>query len=126
MEHFGSNKRTWNELLQSNSDSGSDSTRRDKRSPFVVDIENWINRLLELPVPEEGGFGMEVELEVEPEVLLGYPAKTRLPLFDLHLHYVLQRVGVHTFIEIFKLVLSEQKVSTCMQHVQDLGPVRMS
>ena len=108
MEHFGSNRHSWNELLQSGSDSGSDCT---KKSTFVVDVENWINKLLELPAPEEGGCGLEVELEVEPEVLVGYPAKSRFPLFDLHLHHILQRVGVHTFIEIFKLVLSEQKVS---------------
>lgn len=108
MEHFGSNRRSWNELLR---DSQSDSTRREKKSTFVMDIENWIDKLLKLPAPEEGGCGLEVELEVEPEVLVGYPSKTRLPLFDLHLHHILQRVGVHTFIEIFKLVLSEQKVS---------------
>lgn len=120
MEHFDSNKSTWNELLRASSDSGTESDggnsakrtfEGQKRSPFVVEIENWINKLLLLPVPEEGRVGLEVELEVEPEVLVSYPPKTRLPLFDLHLYQILQKVGVHTFIEIFKLVLSEQKVS---------------
>jgi hypothetical protein len=115
MEHFGSNRHaTWNELLRSSPTSGS-------RSAFVADIEKWIYRLLELPVPVEGGCSLEVELEVEPEVMVGYPPKTKLPLFDLHLHQILQRVGVHTFIEIFKLVLSEQKASDDGEHAQTCG-----
>lgn len=115
MEHFGSNKRAWNELLRANPDSESDSMKRvgqAQRSQFVVEIESWIHNLIQLPSPQEGRFGLEVELEVEPEVMVSYPPKTRLPLFDLHLCHLFQRVGVHTIIEIFKLVLSEQKVNT--------------
>lgn len=117
VEHFGSNKFTWNDLLRAHSGSrietqGPDGKEQQKGSRFVVEIERWIDNLLSLPAPEIGRCGLEVELEVEPEVLVSYPLKSRLPLYELHIHQMLQRIGVHTLIEIFKLVLSEQKVRT--------------
>lgn len=121
MQHFGSNELSWNELLRSHSASGmepgptkSGESRKvrghQKKSTFIVEVENWISNLLLLPAPEAGRFGLEVELEVEPEVFVCYPPKNRFPLLDLHICQLFQRVGVHTFIEIFKLILSEQKV----------------
>ncbi len=122
MEHFGAKEQSWNELIHAaKSDSGSkteNSTAGVKaksseawKSTFVTEIEDWIGNLLDLPAPEIGRCGLEVELEVEPEVFVCYPPKNRLPFCDLHLHRMFQKVGVHTTIEIFKLVLSEQKVS---------------
>ena len=116
VEHFGSNKFTWNDLLQVHSgpgiSSGTTTAGKEqlKESRFVIEIERWIDNLLSLPAPEVGRCGLEVELEVEPEVLVSYPQRSRLPLYDLHVHQMLRRIGVHTLIEIFKLVLSEQKV----------------
>lgn len=117
MEHFGSKEESWNELIHAGAKSDSSSkvengtkARAPRRSPFVVEIEAWIENLLQLPAPEEGRRGLEVELEVEPEVFVCYPPKNRLPLCDLHLHRMFQKIGVHTTLEIFKLVLSEQKV----------------
>lgn len=115
MEHFGSKDVSWNGLLRgerahSGSGTGSYSNRTKVSSPLVAEIEEWINSLLRLPVPEAGRCGLEVELEVEPEMLVCYPPKGRLPFLDLHLCPMFQRVGVHMVMEIIKLVLSEQKV----------------
>lgn len=79
---------------------------------YITEFEDWIGNLLRLPAPEPGQSVLGVELEVEPEVFVYYPPKNRLPLFDLHIHHMFQKVGVHLVIEIFKLVLSEQKVTT--------------
>lgn len=115
MEHFGDSELSWNRLLQANSASPPKSdAKQGKKSPFLVEVEEWISNLLLLPVPESGRCGLEVELEVEPAVFVCSPSKHRLPLLDLPLHQVFLRVGVHTVIEIFKLVLSEQKVCVCV------------
>lgn len=124
VEHFGSNELTWNEILRARSGSevepgvgvtarkGRASKRQRKKSMYIAEFEDWIGNLLRLPAPEPGQSVLGVELEVEPEVFVYYPPKNRLPLFDLHIHHMFQKVGVHLVIEIFKLVLSEQKVTT--------------
>ncbi len=122
MSNFGVSDVMWNALIggsRSRSHSGmeqgftSDKERTNgfcNNPSLIGEIENWINSLLVLPPPEFGGFGLEVELEVNPAVHLIYPTRNRLPLLDLHLHKVVLRIGVHMIIEVFKLVLSEQKV----------------
>lgn len=108
MEHF---EVLWNALILCSEGSLEKSgAQRKKRPPLITEIEEWIHNLLLLPVPEPGRCGLEVELEVGPEVLICYPPKNRLPLFDLRLCRLFQRIGVHIVIEVVKLILSEQKV----------------
>lgn len=109
MEHFGSDDEVlWNDLIRCSKPQGGKGAKR--KSPLIIEIEEWIHNLLQLPVPQAGRCGLEVELEVEPEVLICYPPKNRLPLFDLRLCRLFRRIGVHTVIEVVKLILSEQKV----------------
>lgn len=124
MEHFSSNELSWNALIRAQSGSTHSRYRFDLEAEkrhagkekvngehkILTEVQDWINRLLLLPAPEIGGCGLEVELEVDPAILLCYPSKNRLPFFDLPLHRIFQKLGVHLVIEIFKLVLSEQKV----------------
>ena len=82
----------------------------------VAEVEEWIDNLLLLPSPGEDSSGnvdvhaLEVELQVDPAAIICYPPKNRFPLLDLPLHRIFQRVGIHLLLEIYKLVLSEQKV----------------
>ena len=63
---------------------------------YISDIENWINRLLEAPIPKE----MEacVELEVFPQnslvLTFALPDKNRLSMCDFPLHLPLELLGV--------------------------------
>lgn len=76
----------------------------------VWEIMNWVESLILLPTPKCGIEVLEVELEVDPAVVVGYPPPSRLPLVDLPIHYVLQRLDIHLVIEIYKLLLLEHKV----------------
>ncbi|XP_011405011.1 PREDICTED: MAP kinase-activating death domain protein-like [Amphimedon queenslandica] len=82
----------------------------------IKEVTDWVESLVVLPVPRRGIELMEVELEVDPAVLVGYPPSSRLPFVDLPIHYVLQRLDIHLVIEIYKLLLLEHKV---IIHSQD-------
>ena len=77
----------------------------------VLEVTKWVESLLALPVPKPGVEVMEVELEVNPAVLIGYPPSSRFPFVDLPIYYILQKLDVHLVIEIYKLLLLEHKVS---------------
>ena len=136
MENFGSKDLSWNALIwaqyeayasnvfQSTCRTGMYSPRTEvknngkmgeKKPVIISEVEEWIGNLLLLPAPgkEKGGevgHCLEVELEVDPAFLVCYPPKNHLPLLDLPLHRMFQRVGVQLVLEIYKLLLSEQKV----------------
>lgn len=135
VENFGSNDLSWNALIwaqyETHTSNAFQSTCRtgmgsphmkakrngkggEKIPVIISEVEEWIGNLLLLPAPGEGeggeGHGLEVELEVDPAFLVCYPPKNRLPLLDLPLHQMFQRVGVQLVLDIYKLVLSEQKV----------------
>ena len=57
-----------------------------------------------------GEIALEVELEVNPALVVSYPPSNRLPLLELPVHKVFKKLGVCNVIDIYKLVLSEQKV----------------
>ncbi len=114
---------TWNALIRaqyqtvaSNSlgsrlaPSGRSSTGKKK---IIAEVEEWIDNLLLLPSPTEGDGvqALEVELQVDPVAVVCYPPKTHFPLLDLPLYKIFQKVGIHLVLEIYKLVLSEQKVN---------------
>ena len=76
----------------------------------VKELERWIGSLMELPAPKDGVEVLEVELEVDPAFLVGFPPLSRLPLFDLGVHELFELLGIHLVMEIFQLLLLEQKV----------------
>ena len=81
----------------------------------VLETESWINNLLAMKAPVPGVTALEVELEVNPALVICYPPSNRLPLFELSVHKVFKKLGVCNVIDIYKLVLSEQKVYLCMR-----------
>ena len=114
VDHFCGSNLTWNDLITAqyiDTPPGSPPARSaGSKWSAVREVEEWIGRLLALRSPECGENALEVELEVDPAVMVCYPPLNRFPLFDLPVHRVLRRLGVCTVIEIYKLVLSEQKV----------------
>lgn len=116
VDHFCGEQLTWNGLIRSQfvPAQGSDARQPGNIGSWftvVREVERWIERLLALKVPQPGESALEVELEVDPAVVICYPLHNRLPLLDLSLHSVFKRVGVCNLIDIYKLVLSEEKVS---------------
>ena len=91
--------------------------RGENKIKVVAEVEDWIGNLLLLPSPGEGGNeevevqALEVELQIDPATMVCYPPKSHFPLLDLPLHQIILKMGIRLVLEIFKLVLSEQKVS---------------
>ncbi len=115
IEHYCGEQLTWNGLIRSQFSPGQTLDARlpgNAGSWFTVvrEVERWIGQLLALKAPQPGESALEVELEVDPAVVVCYPSHSRLPLLDISLHSVLRRVGVCNLIDIYKLVLSEEKV----------------
>lgn len=81
------------------------------KQSIVAELERWIDNLLSLDAPVMGQCAIEVEMEVDPAVTVSYPPSNRLPLLDLPIREVFHRLGVCMVIEVYKLVLSEQKVN---------------
>ena len=105
IEHFCTAKLTWELLIHSNFASAND-----ENYAAVRELETWIKTLLKLPAPREGTEILEVELEVDPALLVGFPPLSRLPLFDLSINELFEMLDVHLVIEMFQLLLLEQKV----------------
>lgn len=116
---FWDEELNWNTVIQVGGEDGrrtphgaSSSSPHAKRS-IIAELERWIDNLLSLHAPVMGQCAIEVEMEVDPAVTVSYPPSNRLPLLDLPVHDVFHRLGVCTVIEVYKLVLSEQRVSEC-------------
>lgn len=109
VQDFGETEPLWAELLNHKPSALDSPLISSRRQRMLAEILSWIEQLLALEAPELGS-ALEVELEVDPALLLAYPSVTRLPLFDLSVHEVFKRLDVCTVIEIFKLVFSEHKV----------------
>lgn len=108
VEHFFGEDLTWNALIHSVNCEGGVGEGGPKKA--VVEIEKWISQLLTMRAPVQGQSALEVELEVDPAVTLSIPPTNRLPLLDLSVSQLFLKLGVCCLIEIFKLVLAEQKV----------------
>lgn len=105
INHFCGSNLSWDLLIHSQH------VPPDEPDYFAVwEVSKWVESLLALPVPKQGEEVMEIELEVDPAILLGYPPSSRLPLADLPIYYVLQRLDTHLVVEIYKLLLLEHKV----------------
>ena len=124
VEHFFGEDLTWNALIHSSGREGGDGEGEGGRrgtcgrgvgpKKAVVEIEKWISQLLAMRAPQQGQSALEVELEVDPAVTVAMPPPNRLPLLDLSVSRLFLKLGVCSLIEIFKLVLAEQKVCVCV------------
>ncbi len=112
VQDFSESEPLWKELLNHKSATINFSHPMSRRRRILNEIVGWIKQLLLLEAPEPGS-SLEVELEVDPAVILAYPSAHRLPLFELPVHRMFTILDVCTVIEIFKLVLSEHKVPLC-------------
>ena len=120
MEHFFGEDLTWNALIHRGRGEGEEGGERREggkagshggvNNKAVVEIEKWISQLVSMRAPKQGQSALEVELEVDPAVTVAVPPATRLPLLDLSVNRLFLKLGVCSVIEIFKLVLAEQKV----------------
>ncbi len=112
VQDFSETEPLWKELLNHKSPTINPTHPMSRRRRILAEIVSWIKQLLVLDAPEPGS-SLEVELEVDPALILAYPSTHRLPLFELPVHRVFATLDVCTVIEIFKLVLSEHKVASC-------------
>ncbi|RMZ99493.1 MAP kinase-activating death domain [Brachionus plicatilis] len=93
--------------------SGTKST--DQISPLVAceirEIETWILRLLSAPVPVPGKTKLIIDiLPNEAPMLFALPDHTRFNLVDFPLHLPLELLGIDIFIQVYSLILLENKV----------------
>ena len=116
VDHFGGKDLNWNAIIQSqiksskNLQNGGDGRHSSRR--IIEEVLDWINKLVSLQAPSPCVNILEVELEVDPATMVCYPPPNRLPLFELQVHKLFQRLEVCLVIDIYKLVLSEEKVCT--------------
>ena len=118
VDHFGGKELNWNAIIQAqitaaknlHVQNGGGDSHSDKGN-IVQEVQDWIERLVTLKAPSPNVNVLELELEVDPAVMVCYPPPNRLPIFDLPVHKLFQKLEVCFVIDIYKLVLSEEKVS---------------
>ena len=79
----------------------------------IYDIEDWILRLLKVPLPIAGEVRIEVELlprHIQPPLTFALPEKSRFSLLDFPLHLPLELLGVDTCLKVLTCILLENKV----------------
>ena len=114
VDHFGGKDLNWNSLIQAQMTAmktQQNGHAHSNQRQIVLEVQEWIERLVALQAPSPGVNVLEVELEVDPAMIVCYPPPNRLPLFELSVHRLFQRLEVCLVIEIYKLVLSEEKVN---------------
>ena len=129
VDHFGGKELNWNALIQAqmNTMKKKNKTQQQKHNngshthlkqqrQIVMEVQEWMERLVALQAPSSGVNVLEVELEVDPAIIVCYPPPNRLPLFELSVHRLFQRLEVCLVIDIYKLVLSEEKVRGTQIH----------
>lgn len=118
VDHFGGRELNWNAIIQAQIMNSSKNLRNGATSQstqqIVQEVLEWVNKLVSLHAPSPHINVLEIELEVDPATMVSYPPPNRLPLFQLHVHRLFQRLEVCFVIDIYKLVLSEEKVRVCM------------
>ena len=113
IDHFGGKDLNWNALIQAQMNATKmqqNGHAHSNQRQIVQEVQEWIERLVALQAPSPGINVLEVELEVDPATMVCYPPPNRLPLFELSVHRLFQRLEVCLVIDIYKLVLSEEKV----------------
>ena len=79
----------------------------------IYDIEDWITRLLKVPLSVAGDNRIEVELlprHIQPPLTFALPEKSRFSLLDFPLHLPLELLGVDTCLKVLTCILLENKV----------------
>jgi hypothetical protein len=119
VDHFGGKDLNWNALIQAQMNAIKRTTQKrnghahsKQQRQIVSEVQEWIKRLVSLQAPSPGVNVLEVELEVDPAMIVCYPPPNRLPFFELSVHRLFQRLEVCLVIDVYKLVLSEEKVRT--------------
>lgn len=105
VDHFCGSQLTWDLLIHSQFVNPNSLIYK-----AVWELEKWVESLISLPAPRRGIEVMEVELEVDPAIVVGYPPSSRLPFVDLPVHSIFQLLDISLVIEIYKLLLLEHKV----------------
>ena len=109
VDHFCGSQLTWDLLVHSQFVPPNSHVYK-----AVWELEKWVESLISLPALRRGIEVMEVELEVDPAVVVGYPPSSRLPFVDLPVHSIFQLLDISLVIEIYKLLLLEHKVFICI------------
>ena len=78
---------------------------------LIGDIENWINKLVNLKLPTSPGFVLELTVDLGPPLILTHPLPNELPLCNLSVRQLFQYLQPHNVNEVLRLILSEQKVT---------------
>ena len=115
VDHFGGKDLNWNAIIQAqiNTCKNLQNGNSHPKHHIVQEVQEWIEKLVSLQAPSPSVNVLEIELEVDPASMVCYPPSNRLPLFELHVHKLFQRLEVCFVIDIYKLVLSEEKVCVC-------------
>jgi len=95
---------TWMDLFYPRPDNTNSNT------VLISDIENWINKLLNLELPSSPGVTLEVTVDLGPPLTLSRPLPNDFPLSDLSARQLFQHLQPHIVNEILRLILNEQKV----------------
>ena len=88
----------------------------------INEIELWIEKLLNIPLPMAGCHRIEVELlprHVQPPLTFALPEKSRFSLLDFPLHLPLELLGVETCLKVLTCILLEYKVSHFLLDVRN-------
>lgn len=99
---------TWSDLFYP----GPDNTPCNSSSTGLIgDIENWINKLVNLKLPTSPGFMLELTVDLGPPLVLTHPLPNELPLCDFSVRQLFQYLQPHNVNEVLRLILNEQKVT---------------
>ncbi|CAH8846355.1 unnamed protein product [Trichobilharzia szidati] len=85
----------------------------ESQSQVVYEIESWIIRLLNAPVPIPGKTCLHLSIGPESfyeKLIFALPDKTRLSLIDFPLHLPLELLGMETCLKVLSAIMLEQKV----------------
>lgn len=79
----------------------------------LLEIDDWINNLLKIPLPVAGVNRVEVELlprHIQPPLTFALPEKSRFSFLDYPIHLPLELLGVETCLKILTCIILEHKV----------------
>lgn len=101
---------TWLKLFYPSTDNTTGNVNATSTS-LTGDIENWINKLVNLELPAGPGVALELTVDLGSPLTLTWPPPNELPLCDLSVRQLFQHLQPHNVNEILRLILNEQKVT---------------
>ena len=78
---------------------------------LLGDIENWIDKLLNLELPASPGAVLEVTVDLGAPLTVSRPLPSEWPACGLSVRQLFQHIQPHTVNETLQLILNEQKVT---------------